>query len=202
MREHAVVTLSATHAWSTEASRYLASVSERSGFRYWREPLCLVAIVLYVANTVWWKPMTDDSTSFVHCYLGDVLCLPVCVPMTLWLQRRVGLRGDDRRPTARELLLHWLLWSACFEWLGPRMPLLAPGAVSDPWDAVAYAVGGLLAAVVWRPRRGEHLLGRPSSGGVLSGGMLSVPAIAGRAAVAMAVALFVLSAYRVGVMFR
>lgn len=167
-------------------------MSERSGFRYWREPLCVAAVALYVLNSVWWKPMTCDPTSFVHCYLGDVLCLPVCVPVTLWLQRRVGLRSDDRRPTPGELLLHWLLWTACFEWLGPQMPLLAPGAVSDPWDAVAYGIGGLVAAVVWRPQRGEKL----------SGTVPSFADVAGRAAVAMAVAVFVLSAYRFGVVFR
>lgn len=176
----------------TLTSVILPAMPKRSGFRYWREPLCVVAVVLYVANSVWWKPMTVDPGSFVHCYLGDILCLPVCVPVTLWLQRRVGLRSDDRCPTPHELLLHWLLWSACFEWLGPQLPLLAPGAVSDPWDAVAYGVGGLLAAVVWRPQPGESLLGTGPS----------FAAMAGRTAVAMAVAVFVLSAYRFGVVFR
>jgi hypothetical protein len=171
-------------------------MSKRPGFRYWREPLCVVAVVLYVANSVWWKPMTVDPRSFVHCYLGDILCLPVCVPVTLWLQRRVGLRSDDRCPTLPELLLHWLLWSACFEWLGPRIPLLAPGAVSDPWDVVAYGVGGLVAAVVWRPQRVDNLLG------TVLGTVPTFAALAGRAAVAMAVAVFVLGAYRFGVVFR
>lgn len=170
----------------------LQAMSERSVFRYWREPLCVAAVLFYVANSVWWKPMTSDPTSFVHCYLGDVLCLPVCVPVTLWLQRRAGLRSHDRRPTPRELLLHWLLWSACFEGLGPRMPLLAPGAVCDPWDAVAYGVGGLLAAVVWRPPHGDNV----------SSPVPTLATVAGRAAVAMAVAVFVLSAYRFGVVFR
>lgn len=176
----------------------LPAMSERSVFRYWREPLCVAAVLLYVANSVWWKPMTVDPTSFVHCYLGDVLCLPVCVPMTLWLQRCVGLRRHDRRPTPRELLLHWLLWSACFEGLGPRMPLLAPGAVCDPWDAVAYGVGGLLAAVVWRSPHGEIVAGPVPS--QAPGPSLAI--VAGRVAVAMAVAVFVLSAYRFGVVFR
>ena len=170
---------------------------ERPGFRYWREPLCLGAAALYLANSVWWKSLASDPTAFVHCYFGDVLCLPVCVPVTLWLQRRVGLRGDDRQPTARELVLLWALWSLCFEWLGPRVPLLAPGAVCDPWDAVAYGIGGLLAALVWRPSRPE-LTDRQLWGG--SGTQLV--AVVGRLAVAVMVALLVLSAYRFAVMFR
>jgi hypothetical protein len=86
----------------------LLAMSKRSGFRYGREPLCVVAVVLYVANSVWWKPMTVDLNSFVHCYLGDVLCLPVCLPVTLWLQRRVGLRSDDRCPSSP-----WLWQRSC-----------------------------------------------------------------------------------------
>lgn len=164
---------------------------DRSGFRYWREPLCVMAVVLYVANSVWWKPMTSDPTAFVHCYLGDVLCLPVCIPVTLWLQRKLCLRQHDRRPGLREIGLHWLLWTACFEWLGPRLPLLAPGAVSDPWDAVAYGAGGLLSAVVWRPEREP----RP-------GATPSLSEVVGRAMVAALVAGFVLSAYRFGIVFR
>jgi hypothetical protein len=168
------------------------AMPKRPGFRYWRDPLCVVAVLLYVANSVWWKPMTADPSSFVHCYLGDLLCLPVCVPVTLWLQRRVGLRRDDCRPTPGELLLHWLLWSACFEWIGPQMPLLAPGAVSDPWDAVAYGVGGLLAALIWRSQPSERLL-CPGP---------TAAAMVGRVGIAMIVALLVLSAYRFGIVFR
>lgn len=166
-------------------------MSDRAGFRYWREPLCVVAVVLYVANSVWWKPMTSDPTSFVHCYLGDVLCLPVCIPVTLWLQRKLSLRLHDQRPSLREIALHWLLWTACFEWLGPLLPLLAPGAVSDPWDAVAYAVGGLLAALLWRPECQPRL-----------GATASFRDVAARATVAALVAGVVLSAYRVAAVFR
>ena len=160
-------------------------------FAYWREPLCLLSALLYACNCFWWKPCTDDPSSFVHCYLGDVLCLPVLLPVTLWLQRRCGLRGHDGAPTAAEWLGHWGLWSLCFEWLGPALPLLAPGAVRDPWDAVAYGAGGVAAAAVWRVG--------PSSVGADS---RRVVCAFGRFVVAVAVAAFVLSAYRVGVRLR
>lgn len=166
---------------------------DHDGFRYWREPLCLMAAALYVANSVWLKPMTPDPTAFVHCYLGDVLCLPVCIPATLWLQRTLGLRRHDLRPDVCEIGLHWILWTVCFEWLGPLLPTLAPGAVSDPWDAVAYAVGGLLAAVAWRERQAR---------GRCPGVPPSALEVVGRATVAALVAGFVLSAYRFGVVFR
>lgn len=167
-------------------------MSDRRRFRYLGEPLFAVAVVLYVANSVWWKPCTVDRASFVHCYFGDVLCLPVCVPVALWLQRRLGLRLHDQLPSKRELVLHWLLWSACFEWLGPRIPMLAPGAVSDPWDAVAYGAGGLVAALIWRAPPEPHW----------SGAMPTAGAVFGRAVVAVVVAVCVLSAYRFGAVFR
>lgn len=137
-------------------------MANRGRFRYGLDPVCLTAAALYVANRFWWKRLCEDPDAFVHCYFGDVLCLPVCLPLVLWLQRRLGLRGHDAAPTWREVAGHWLWWSCCFEWLGPRLPSLAPGAVADPFDALAYAAGGLLAALLWRSGRvganaGGHL---------------------------------------------
>ena len=48
-------------------------MSDRAGFQYWREPLFVVAAVLYLANSLWWKPMSVEPESFVRCYFGDVL---------------------------------------------------------------------------------------------------------------------------------
>ena len=160
-------------------------------FTYWQEPLCLLAVLLYACNHFWWKPCVADMSSFVHCYLSDFLCLPVLLPVTLWLQRLLGLRGHDDAPSYRECAAHWLLWTCCFELLGPAAPALAPGAVADPWDAVAYGVGGLLVAWLWR--RGSA---REDRRAPLGRGLLGV---AGSAVVALAVSALVLSAYQVGV---
>ncbi|MCB9877257.1 MAG: hypothetical protein H6835_06600 [Planctomycetes bacterium] len=158
-------------------------MSDRSGFRYWRDPLCVGAAVVYALNRYWWKPLLPGSASFVHGYLGDVLLLPVLVPIALAVQRRLGLRAHDGPPTVVELLVHWMLWSWCFEWLGPRLPALAPGAVADPWDLLAYAAGGMLAALWWR-------------GGFCARGHFAgaVPVVQ-RATVALALSLPVLGAY-------
>lgn len=159
------------------------AMSDRSGFRYWRDPLCVGAAVVYALNRYWWKPLLPGSASFVHGYLGDVLLLPVLVPIALGAQRRLGLRRHDGPPTVAELVAHWLLWSWCFEWLGPRLPALAPGAVADPWDLLAYAAGGVLAALWWR--------GGFCASGHYAGTRRSLQ----RAAVALSMALMVLGAY-------
>ena len=160
-------------------------------FTYWQEPLCLLAVLLYACNYFWWKPRVEDASSFVHCYLSDLLCLPVLLPVTLWLQRCLGLRGHDRAPSYGECAAHWCLWSCSFELLGPALPQLAPGAVGDPWDAVAYGVGGLMVAFAWRRREVAGCAEAPRSRRLLG--------LAGRAAVALLVAACVLSAYRIGV---
>ena len=163
-------------------------------FAYWQEPLCLAAAALYLCNSFWWKPCTEAPTSFVHCYLGDVLCLPVLLPVALWLQRGLGLRAHDGGPTAGEWLGHWALWSVCFEVLGPSAPLLAPGAVADPWDVVAYGCGGLAAAWCWRAPAAERRA--PSGAGVRR------PRRVAKSALAVAVSLGVLSVYHVDILIR
>lgn len=156
---------------------------EPGAFRYWRDPLCVGAGVVYLLNRCWWKAVAPPSAWLVHGYLGDLLLLPVLVPIALAAQRRLGLRGHDGAPTAVELSAHWALWSWCFEWLGPRLPALAPGAVADPWDLVAYAAGGAAASCWWRGGfcARDHFVG---AGLALR-----------RAAVAMTLAIGVLGAY-------
>lgn len=155
-------------------------------FAYWQEPLCLFAAAVYACNHLWWKPCTADLGAFVHCYLGDTLCLLVLLPVTLWLQRRLGLRAHDGAPTRWEWVFHWALWSVCFEWIGPSLPLLAPGAVRDPWDVVAYALGGAVGAAAWRDdARPAAVMARSAAGR------------GWRLVVALLVAVAVLGAYQV-----
>ena len=155
-------------------------------FAYCREPLFALAALLYACNSAWWKPCAPDEAWFVRGYLGDVLCLPVLLPATLWLQRRLGLRAHDEPPSPWEWLGHWALWSVCFELVGPALPLLVPGAVRDPLDVVAYGIGAAAAAVWWG-----------TSGGSLRARPADAKRWAARALVAAGVAGFVLSAYRV-----
>ncbi|MEC8652894.1 MAG: hypothetical protein VYA51_02545 [Planctomycetota bacterium] len=163
-------------------------------FAYWREPLCLLAAALYACNSVWWKPCTADPTSFVHCYLSDVLCLPVLLPVALWLQRGLRLRAHDGAPTVGEWLGHWALWSLSFEVLGPAAPALAPGAVSDPWDVVAYGCGGIVAAWCWRVSHRER--------SAPSGAATAIVRRVAQSALAVAVSIGVLSAYHVEIALR
>jgi hypothetical protein len=124
-----------------------------SRFRYWRDPVCLGAVAIYLLNRFVVKPATGDPGDFWHCYANDVLCLPVWLPVALWLQRLLRVRTHDLPPTLGEIALHWLLWSLFFEGLGPSLQGVFPNAVADPWDVVAYAAGGGIAAWLWKSPR-------------------------------------------------
>jgi hypothetical protein len=105
-------------------------------------------------------------------------------------QHVAQVAAHDEAPSAREWLGHWALWSFCFELAGPALPLLAPGAVRDPLDVVAYGAGGVVAACWWRARAGS----RQATSGPRR--------VFARACVAGAVAGFVLSAYGVRAIWR
>jgi hypothetical protein len=106
-----------------------------------------MAIVVYAINRWALKPHGIGG-AFTHGYLNDVLCLPLFLPGILYAQRRLRLRGHDGYPRAWEILQHWLVFSVVFEIVLPRYPEWFR-TTADPFDVVAYFVGGLLAGCYW-----------------------------------------------------
>lgn len=119
-------------------------------FGYLRDPLFLLSVVAFFVIRVM-KQMTGDPADFWHCYANDLLCVPIWMPVQLAIFRTNGRKHDDP-PTIPEITLMVVLWSWMFEVVMPspilRDLLLHP--VSDPLDAVAYAIGGLAAGLIWR----------------------------------------------------
>lgn len=118
-----------------------------SRFRYLRDPLCLGACFAYALNRWWLKPSLDWP--FLHNHFNDVLTLPAGLPVVLWFQRKLQLRHSDGPPDASETVLHLAVWSILCEYVGPTW--LGRGT-ADPWDAVAYSIGGIGAWWVWNRR--------------------------------------------------
>ena len=112
-------------------------------FRYVFDPLCLVCCLLYAANRCVVKP--HCQIAFFHNWFNDILLIPCALPPLLLMQRWLGLRTHDRPPTGGEIAAHVVGWSILFEWIGPH---LLP-TVGDPWDAVAYAAGGVVSYCLW-----------------------------------------------------
>ncbi len=117
-------------------------------FRYLRDPLFLACVVLYFVNRFLIKHLVADG--FAHDHLNDLLCLPFWVPIMVFLMRQARLRPDDGPPRGAEILVPLLLWSAIFELCLPHVRHFTHLAVADPADILYYALGGLLASVVWQ----------------------------------------------------
>jgi ubiquinone/menaquinone biosynthesis C-methylase UbiE len=113
-------------------------------FGYVFDPLFLLSCSLYAANRWWIKP--HCHIAFFHNWFNDTLLIPCALPVILLIQRWLGIRGRDSAPTFGEVAGHVIGWSILFELIGPY---ILP-TTGDPWDAVAYACGGLVAWGWWR----------------------------------------------------
>ena len=98
-------------------------------FGYLRDRLFLASCLLYAANRWVLKPHVHNF--FIHGYFDDVLLIARCaLPPLLLMQRWLGLRKDDRLPTAGEIALNLVVWSILFEVIGPHIFRWTTG---DPW---------------------------------------------------------------------
>ena len=109
-------------------------------FRYAADPLCIAAVALYVIQR--WI----FSYPALRGWFSDVLFLPAAVPVFLWMERKLGLRMHDRKPSLAEVGGLFLIWSLAAEGIAP---LLFQHCTADPLDIVAYAAGGLFALCWW-----------------------------------------------------
>jgi hypothetical protein len=121
------------------------------------DPICLLAIALFVVNRWWLKP-AGVAPTFTHGYVNDLLCLPIFVPLSLLMQRWVRLRRHDRPPLAWEIVQHWIVFSVTFELIVPRLPGFR--STADAWDVVAYLVGAAVAWIGWHWRSHAAVAGR------------------------------------------
>jgi hypothetical protein len=128
-------------------------------FRYLADPICMGAVVVYLVNRIWLKPLGISGT-FGQWYLNDVLCLPLFLPVILWVQRRMGLREHDGPARVWEVLQHWGIFSILFEVILPRFPEYFR-TTADAWDVVAYWVGGMGAWMWWRWRMERQVQENP-----------------------------------------
>ena len=113
-------------------------------FRYWRDPCCLAAGSAYAANR-WLVPLAVQATWW-RGHFADLLLIPAGLPLWLWLERRLGWRGDDAMPRWGEIAFLAVTWTVAAELLAP---VLFARATPDAWDAAAYAAGALVSGAIW-----------------------------------------------------
>src|SRR5262249_14553140 len=117
-------------------------------FRYLRDGLFLACCSFYAINRWGLKPHVHSA--FLHVHFNDLLLIPCALPPLLWVHRLLQIRSKESPPTFFEIVLHVAIWSVLFEVTGPHIIRRATG---DPWDAVAYLVGGMAAGLWWNRSR-------------------------------------------------
>jgi len=127
-------------------------------FRYLLDPLFLICFGLYFLNRCVLEIQMPGS--FFTNYLNDLICIPFCVPIMLFILRTLRLRSDDSPPHSYEIIVPLVLWAVAFEiWL-PTITIFRGLASPDHRDVLCYTLGALFAGMVWkiqyrkqRPRR-------------------------------------------------
>jgi len=117
-------------------------------FRYLRDGLFLISCSLYALNRWYIKPRVHSP--FMRFHFNDMLLIPCALPPLLLMQRWLRLRTMDDPPTWGEIALYTVFWSILFEVIGPHLMRRATG---DPWDAVVYVIGGIVAGLWWNRRK-------------------------------------------------
>ena len=113
-------------------------------FGYVFDPLFLVCCALYATNR--WLIKPNCHIAFFHNWFNDTLVIPCALPILLLVHRKFHLRDHDQPPTLAEVVAHVIGWSILFEVIGPHLM----ATTGDPWDAVAYACGGMASFLCWR----------------------------------------------------
>ena len=120
---------------------------KRGGFGYWRDPVFLVCLGLYVVNREWIKPNLHAYSPFFHGHFNDSLTVPVALPIYLLVYRWIGLRPDDQPPRWWEIACHLAVWCVFFKWFGP---VVLHHGMADPIDNWCMLGGGIGAWLLWQ----------------------------------------------------
>ena len=114
-----------------------------NAFGFCRDPLFLIGCAAYALNRWLLKP--HFRSAFLHSHFNDLWLIPCALPPLLYVHWRLALR-PDAPPTAAEVAGHLVIWSALFEWWGPKF---WPAATGDVRDVFCYWTGGLVAWLWW-----------------------------------------------------
>ncbi len=79
------------------------------------------------------------SVPLLQHYLNDLLCMPLVLTLTLFLQRTFTFRDPGHVFTKHQIVLAVLYYSVAFEVV---LPQFLPRYTADPLDVLAYALGG------------------------------------------------------------
>lgn len=103
-----------------------------------------VSAILYALNRIVFIPTFPDI-QFFRRYVGDLLALPVYLPLSIYLAWRLKLIPDSFQISAVQVLGGVIIFSLLFEGL---IPIIDKTSIRDGYDILAYLAGSLLVFVV------------------------------------------------------
>jgi len=99
-----------------------------------------VSASIYALNRLLLIPIFPE-VGFFKRYLGDMLALPVYLPLSFYLAWRLHLIPEDFQFKITHIVGAGIIFSILFEGL---IPAIDATAIRDPWDILAYFAGGLV----------------------------------------------------------
>ncbi|MCF7823687.1 MAG: hypothetical protein K9N35_05895 [Candidatus Marinimicrobia bacterium] len=106
--------------------------------------LAVLSAFTYVINR--WIIMPQEwSPVFFRDYLGDILALPVYLPLSLYLSIKLEIVPGEFQLNPVHVLAAVILFSVIFEGI---VPAIDATSTRDPLDIFAYLIGGLIAYAV------------------------------------------------------
>lgn len=105
-----------------------------------------ISALIYVLNRFLIVPSLLEPGLFSN-YVGDFLALPVYLPLSLLLSVKLGIVHQNYTFNFYHILGAVLVFSVLFEGL---IPVVHDTAISDPWDIMAYLMGGIVVYIVSR----------------------------------------------------
>jgi len=106
--------------------------------------LAMFSTMVYVINRLLVIPMWPEI-DFSKKYVGDILALPVYLPLSFYLALRRHLIPEDFKLHFMHILAAGVIFSILFEGL---VPFIDQTSTRDPFDILAYFAGGLLVYAV------------------------------------------------------
>ncbi|MBT3228117.1 MAG: hypothetical protein HOD43_10685 [Candidatus Marinimicrobia bacterium] len=103
-----------------------------------------VSAFIYALNRLLIIPMLPEI-GFFNKYLGDMLALPVYLPLSFYLAWRLHLIPEDFQLQLTHIIGAGIIFSILFEGI---IPIIDSTSTRDPVDILAYFAGGLVVYLV------------------------------------------------------
>ncbi len=103
-----------------------------------------VSASMFAINRILLIPLFPEI-GFFRKYFGDIVALPVYLPLSFYLAKRLGLLVDDFHLRIPHILGGVFIFSLLFEGL---VPLIDKSSIRDPYDVLAYLAGGFVLYIV------------------------------------------------------